>query len=272
MADIEFDPDDEEFFGDMGSIGSMKFDRILTGTPHNTGSIPRGFTLLAMGNQGAGMDLFAKQFASVSEDPENTLLITTGESQGEILSLFKKYRWPTEIMVRTLGEEYNAEVLSKELKASRHRIEGFTMQEIQKLAQTRFVEVTKHDYLIDMTAQITGLGPYFRASVDSLDFFFNRYDPKRVVAMIRIMQAHAMANRGLLLFTTSSDAIDKTVERELASICDIVMEFDVSMRGSDFDTRLVIRKFRNAPENLAFVTFRVTPEEAITPETVERVA
>jgi len=86
------------------------------------------------------------------------------------------------------------------------------------------------------------------------------------------MQAHAMANRGLRLFSVSSDALDKGVERELAGIADIVIDFEVGMRGSDFDTRLVIRRFRNSPENLAFITFRVTPEEAITPETVERVA
>ena len=69
----------------MASIGSPKFDSILTGSPLNEGSIPRGFTMLAIGNQGAGMDLFGKQFTSVAEDPENTLLISTAESQAEIL-------------------------------------------------------------------------------------------------------------------------------------------------------------------------------------------
>ena len=69
MDTVQFDSDDEEFYGDMGSIGSAKFDTILTGSPLNDGSIPRGFTLLAIGNQGAGMDLMAKQFASVAEDP-----------------------------------------------------------------------------------------------------------------------------------------------------------------------------------------------------------
>ena len=104
MDPVQFDPDDEEFYGDMGSIGSAKFDTILTGSPLNDGSIPRGFTLLAIGNQGAGMDLMAKQFASVAEDPENTLLISTAESQAEILSLYRRYDWPTDIMVRTMGE------------------------------------------------------------------------------------------------------------------------------------------------------------------------
>ena len=40
-ATVNFDPDDEDFYGDMGSIGSAKFDSILTGSPLNEGSIPR---------------------------------------------------------------------------------------------------------------------------------------------------------------------------------------------------------------------------------------
>ena len=76
----------------------------------------------------------------------------------------------------------------------------------------------------------------------------------------------------MLLLTVSGDAVEKSTERELMAICDIVMEFEVSMRGTDFDKKVIIRRFRNAPENLAFISFRVTEEQAITPETVERVA
>ncbi|MFL2947282.1 MAG: hypothetical protein ACJZ4J_03815, partial [Candidatus Poseidoniales archaeon] len=174
---VQFNSDDEEFYGDMASIGSAKFDAILTGSPLNEGSIPRGFTLLAIGNQGAGMDLFGKQFASVAEDPENTLLISTAESQAEILSLFRRYDWPTDIMVRTMGEEYNRNVLERDLRASRYRLEGFTMQDIQRLAQTRFVDNDIHDYLTDLTSQMTSMPSYFRAAIDNLDFFFARNEP-----------------------------------------------------------------------------------------------
>jgi KaiC/GvpD/RAD55 family RecA-like ATPase len=271
-ATVRFDAEDEKFFGEAGSIGSPKFDSILTGSPHNTGSIPRGFTLLAIGNQGAGMDLFGKQFSSVAEDPENTLLVSTVESQSEILALYKRYGWPTDIMVRTLGEEYNREVLERELRASRYRLEGFSMQDIQRLAQTRFVETEVHDYLTDLTSQVTSLPPYFRAVVDNLDFFFARNDPARVISMLRMMQAHTQIHRGLLMLNISGDMIDKSVERELYAICDIVMEFEVGMLGTDFETRMVIRKFRNGPENLRSISYRVTKDEAITPETVERIA
>jgi KaiC/GvpD/RAD55 family RecA-like ATPase len=44
------------------------------------------------------------------------------------------------------------------------------------------------------------------------------------------------------------------------------------MIANNFETRMVIKKFRNSPENLRVYTFRVTAEEGITPETVDRVA
>ncbi len=121
------------------------------------------------------------------------------------------------------------------------------MEYIQRLSQTRFVENEVHDYLTDLTSQMTSLPPYFRAAVDNLDFFFARNEPSRVISMLRMIQAHTQLHRGVLLMNVSSDFVDKSVERELYAICDIVMEFEVGMLGTDFETRMVIRQFRNGP-------------------------
>jgi archaellum biogenesis ATPase FlaH len=51
----------------------------------------------------------------------------------------------------------------------------------------------------------------------------------------------------------------------------MVLKFEVHRMGNEFDTRMVIRKFRNSPENLAIISFKVTAEEGITPETVQRI-
>ena len=263
---ITFDRDDEDFFGGRASIGSPKFDKMMKG------GIPRGFTILCIGEPGGGMDLFMKQFTSVAEDPENTILVSTAESQNEILEVFRRFGWPLDLKVRTIGEEYNEKVLEKDLEASRFRLEGFSMQDIQRLAQTRFVEEDNTDYLISLASQITSLGPFFRCAVDNLDFFFQRNEPHRVISMIRVMQAHTQLNRGVLLISTSSGSVAENIQRELALISDIVFDFEVKMIANTFETRMVVRKFRNAPENLRVYTYRVTDEEGITPETVDRVA
>ena len=260
-----FESEDEAFYGTVGSIGIPKFDKVMRG------GIPRGFTIIAFGDPGAGMELFAKQFSSPAEDPDNTLFVSTNETRIDVLGVMRKFEWPTDLRVRTLGEEYNERVLQRQLRASRYRLEGFSLQDIQRLAQTRFVNGETEDFLTEMTSSIVSLKDYFRASVDSLDFFLQRDDPGRVVSMVRMMQAHTQMHRGMLLLTNSSGAMDAATEQELSSIADIVLRFEVVMMGSEFETRMVIRKFRNAPENMAIITYRVTPEEAITPETVQRI-
>ncbi|MDE0857945.1 MAG: RAD55 family ATPase [Candidatus Poseidoniaceae archaeon] len=263
---FDFDPEDEEFFSMVGSFGVPKFDNEMHG------GIPRGFTLIAFTDTGSGSELFAKQFTSPAEESENTLYVSTNEGQAEIVRIFQKYSWPMDINVRTIGEEYNSTVLERELLASRYRLEGFQLADIQRLAQTRFVDETNQDYLTEVTNEIMALGPYFRAVVDSLDFFLQREDPARVVAMVRMLQAHAQLHRGLLLISVSTNGLDPVIKQELSSIADMVLSFKVRTIGTDFETSMIVSKFRNAPENLKILVFRVTPEEGITPETVERIA
>ena len=253
---IKFSPDDEEFFGSVGSFGVPKFDNAMNG------GVPRGFLVVGFTETGSGSELFAKQLTSPAEEPDNTILISTNESQLEIARVFNKYKWPTDIAVRTLGEEYNAKVLEKELLASRYRLEGFKLPDIQRLAQTRFVDDDTQDFLTEMTNEIMAMGPYFRAVIDSLDFFMQREDPSRVVAMLRMMQAHTQIHRGILFVTVSKDTITPAIKQEMAAIADMVCDFKVRTIGSDFETSMTVSKF---------MVFRVTPEEGITPETVERI-
>ena len=214
---VTFDKEDEEFFGQVGSFGVPKFDNEMNG------GVPRGFTMVAFTETGSGAELFAKQYVSPAEESENTLYISTNEGQPEIVRVFKKYGWPLDVNVRTIGEEYNSNVLERELLASRYRLEGFRLEDIQRLAQTRFVDENNQDYLTEVTNEIMALGPYFRAAIDSLDFFLQRDDPGRVVAMIRMLQAHTQMYRGLLLISVSVNGLSPSIRQELASIADMVL-------------------------------------------------
>ena len=76
--EIQFDPEDEDFFGKVGSFG-FKFDNEMRG------GVPRGFTMIAFTDTGSGSELFAKQFVSPAEEAENTIYISTNEGQAEIV-------------------------------------------------------------------------------------------------------------------------------------------------------------------------------------------
>ena len=120
--------EDEEFFGKVGGFGVEEFDAVMGG------GVPQGFMIVAFTQTGSGSELFAKQFTSPAEEPENTILISTNEAQQEIIRVYEKYNWPLDIGVRTVGEEYNASVLERDLLASRYRLEGFQLPDIQRLA------------------------------------------------------------------------------------------------------------------------------------------
>ena len=79
---IEFDKEDEEFFGSVGSFGVPKFDNAMHG------GVPRGFLVVGFTDVGSGSELFAKQFTSPAEEPDNTILISTNESQLEIARVY----------------------------------------------------------------------------------------------------------------------------------------------------------------------------------------
>ena len=252
---IDFDPEDEEFFGKVGSFGVPKFDNEMHG------GVPRGFMMVAFTDTGSGSELFAKQFTSPAEESDNTLYISTNEGQQEIIRIFQKYDWPLDINVRTIGEEYNSTVLERELLASRYRLEGFRLDDIRRLAQTRFVDDNTQDYLTEVTNEIMALGPYFRAVIDSLDFFLQREDPSRVVAMVRMLQAHAQLNRGLLLVSVSTNGLDPTVKQELASIADMVLSFQVRTIGTDFETSMIVSKFETHPRISKFWFSELLPKK-----------
>ena len=258
--------EDEKFFGKMGSFGIPKFDKIMNG------GVPRGFTILALTDPGAGAELFAKQFLSPCEEPENTVYISTNETSDEIMQVYDKYNWLNELQIISIGSEYNERVLGKELQASKYRLEGFNMSDIQRLSQTRFVDDETEDFLTEMANSIIERGPFFRCAIENLDFFFQRYEKSRVISMSRMMQAHTQMAKGILLLCVSTDSLDSSIEQEMSSIADMVLTFGVHMIGSEFETRMIVRKFRNAPENLSVMSYRVTPEEGITPETVQRIA
>ena len=266
LKDFSITEEDKDFFGTMGSFGIPKFDKIMNG------GVPRGFTILALTDPGAGAELFAKQFLSPSEEPENTVYISTNETHDEIKGIYDKYNWLNELQIISIGSEYNKRVLGKELQASKYRLEGFKMADIQKLSQTRFVDDETEDFLTEMANNVMERAPHFRCVIENLDFFFQRYDKSRVISMLRMMQAHTQMVKGLLLVCVSTDSLDTSIEREMSSIADMVLTFGVHMVGSEFETRMIVRKFRNAPENLSVMSYRVTPEEGITPETVQRIA
>jgi len=150
--------------------------------------------------------------------------------------------------------------------------DGLTVSDILKLIEaTKSEEREAIDFLLDMTYRVADLNPPFRVVVDSLDFFLENYPKNRVLSSVRTIKAHTYYNKGIALITIMAGTQTREVENALDSISDIVIEMNIEQIGSDYETRLIVRKVRNHPGKAAIMTYSITPEKGITPEKTSRV-
>lgn len=232
--------------------------------------IPYGFTILVEGTPGSGKELFAKQFASAGIGSENVIYFPTDELDEEVISTMENFRWPTDLRIVNFAKMYYEKILVKDLEASRYQQEGLTASEISKLSGMG-AEREKINFLTELVYEISRLVPPYRVIIDSLDFFLEHYYAKNVLSAIRTIRAHTQYNRGLTLMTLTRDAFDKSVQSGIEAIADIIIELEIHRMASDFENRLIVRKFRNHPDLASILVYAIT-EHGITPEMVTRVA
>ena len=68
---------------------------------------------------------------------------------------------------------------------------------------------------------------------------------------------------GLLFITVSTDGLSPNIKQELSSIADMVLSFQVRTIGTDFETSMMVSKFRNAPENLKILVLGLLPKREL---------
>ena len=250
------------------SLGIPKVDRILI-----DGGVPQGFTILVKGAAGAGMDLFAKQFTSGAEPLESVVYFSTDERLEDVVRLLSEYNWPTNLDIVDFASSYFDRVLARELEISKLKRDGLTVSDLLRLIDaSRHEEREETDFLRDMTYRISDLVPPFRVVIDSLDFFLENYPTERVVSAMRTVKAHTYYNKGLTLITLTADMHEKRIENALDAIADIIIEMNIIAIGTEYETRLIIRKVRNYPGMAALMTYTIQPDKGISPEMISRVA
>ena len=97
------------------------------------GGLPVGFTTLVSGSPGAGMELFAKQFASAGTGKENIIYVSTTERNEDVLSTMKRFGWTQDMNIINVGTRYYENVLARKLEVSKYRYEGLSKDDIDEL-------------------------------------------------------------------------------------------------------------------------------------------
>jgi KaiC/GvpD/RAD55 family RecA-like ATPase len=228
--------------------------------------VPKGFTLLVTGGPGAGMELFAKQFAAGAEEGENVSYFTTTERDEDIQSTMDHFGWKADMNIVNIGREYYETVLAKELEVSKYRQEGITMKDIRKYHERGLGRSRRRavNFLTAITYEVSKLKPPFRLIIDSLDFFLEYYDHHSVLSALRTIKAHTQHYGGIALITMLSNVYDTRTESGVKEIVDCIIDLERTRGGDEFKRFLVIRKVRNRPERTGIYSYTLT-DKGITP-------
>lgn len=239
--------------GNNVSFGIPALDKALMN------GIPKGYTILCLGSPGAGVELFAKRFASVNSSKESVTYFSTSERDEDILETMKEFNWDSNIKIVNIGTMYYEKVLAKHLEVSRYRLEGLTMRDIRqfKLSQEKAEEMDIQNFMTTVTYEISKMKPPFRIVLDSLNFFLEYYNHKDVLSAIRTIKAHTQHNGGVALVTLVKGVLDSHIESGIEEIVDCIIELERQRDGFEFKRNLLIRKVRNHPEKTGILAYMV---------------
>lgn len=235
-----------------GSTGVLALDRALMN------GLPKGFTLLATGVPGSGLDLYAKQYAGAGAKDENVVYFTTSEQDEDIVGTMQDFGWKADLTIVNIGNQYYETVLARRLEASKFRQEGLSMKDVAKLKAMEAGIRREVNFLTALSYEVSRLKPPFRLIVDSLDFFLQYYDHAEVLSALRTIKAHVQRTEGLALLTMLTGVHDPRTQSGLEGIVDAIFEMERVRDAASFKRYLVIRKIRNHPDKTGIYPLALT--------------
>jgi KaiC/GvpD/RAD55 family RecA-like ATPase len=235
------------------SLGIPALDKALMD------GIPKGYTVLCIGTPGAGVELFAKRFATANVKKENVTYFSTSERTEDVVQTMEDFEWDTDIKIVNIGTMYYEKVLAKHLEVSKYRQEGLTIRDIRQFKLTNKDEEDEFsmNFLTTLTYEISKLSPPFRIVLDSLNFFLEYYPHDEVLSALRTIKAHTQHNEGVALVTLVKGVLDSRVESGIEEIVDGIIELERQRDGFEYKRNLLIRKIRNHPEKTGILAYTI---------------
>ena len=220
--------------------------------------IPKGYTVLCIGTPGAGVELFAKRFATAGAGSENVTYFSTSERDEDVIQTMKDFNWDTNLNIVNIGTMYYERVLAKHLEVSKYRHEGLSIRDLKQYQAADYNEYDfPTNFLTTLSYEISKLKPPFRIVLDSLNFFLEYYPHNEVLSALRTIKAHTQHNEGVALVTLVKGVLDSRVESGIEEIVDAIIELERLREGFEFKRNLLIRKVRNHPEKTGILAYTI---------------
>ncbi len=237
---------------DSASFGIPALDKAIMD------GVPKGYTILCIGTPGAGVELFAKRFASAGAENETVRYFSTSERDEDVLDTMKDFGWSTDLKIVNIGTMYYEKVLARHLDVSKYRLEGLTMRDLRQFEAEEYPEDEYvANFLTTLTYEVSKLTPPFRIVLDSLNFFLEYYPYNEVLSALRTVKAHTQHNEGVALVTLVKGVLDSRTESGIEEIVDVIIELERLRDGFEFKRNLLIRKVRNHPEKTGILAYTI---------------
>lgn len=216
---------------------------------HLGGGIPKGSTVLVIGNPGSGTEFFAKQFASAGS--EAVTYFTSTERDEDVLSVMREYGWRTDLKIVNVGTKYYENVLAKKLEISRFRQEGITLGDIRRFKEQDTMR--EENFLTFLAYEISKLSPPFRVVINSLDFFLENYESSEVLMAMRTIKAHTQHSESVTLMTMLRGVHESKTQSSIEDLADLILELEREKVGHEFKKYIVVQKVRNKPAMVGII-------------------
>lgn len=223
------------------------------------GGLPLGFTTLVSGSPGAGMELFAKQFASAGAESENIIYVSTTERNEDVQTTMKRFGWTEDMNIINIGTRYYENILARKLEVSKYRYEGLSKGDIDDLIHGGEAE-KEENFLNHLTYEVSKFEPPFRLVINSLDFFLEQHPHKDVISALRMIKAHVQHSESVAFFTLQKDVYEKRTYSGIEGVIDCIIELDTWIDSAEFKRSMVIKKLRNFPERTGVFHYAIGPK------------
>ena len=202
------------------------------------GGVPPGTTILLLAEPGAGMEVFAHQFAYGGLlNHENVFYFSSEHPISEVMSGMDYFNWD----IRKHLEEEKFDF-----------IDAYSPRFYNVLPKQLVSDLSAKDFLkrgTDSLNLLKGTATEARANkyrgvVDSISYFLRSYELNNVLNVIEIISSMGKATGAVHLLLMTSGMHEPIVENNMKHICDGVIEFRMKERGSEVEHSILLRKMR----------------------------
>ena len=248
----------------MISTGIPKLDELLGG------GIPKGFTSLITGVPGTNIELITKQFAS----SDNPVYISTDEPCEDIISTMETFSWdPKQVTFIDIAKEYMQHIINEESErvSIYEQRSKKRLKELIKIASTGTPVDKKEeeDYLAVLYNQLR-VSADKKIIINTLDFFFEKYPVDEVMRVLKAGKVNISDHRGILILILTRGIHAHTLELQLESLSDCIIDLDLIQKGSNYERILTVKKMRNLAKKIGTVHYDID-NKGFSFENIERI-